>query len=113
REELEGWRELRAQTASDALGGPAHDILAALASRGAMFPQELEKAARLLPAHLEMGLAELLAQGAVTGDSVAAVRQMLAPPPSRRRRPWSWWPAGCWRGPVWFFARRSRGSASR
>ena len=38
----------------------------------------------LLPAHVDMALAELLARGMVTCDSFAALRQMITPP-SRRR----------------------------
>jgi ATP-dependent Lhr-like helicase len=49
-----------------------------------MFPQQLPKAADLVPAHVEMGLADLLAHGLITCDSFAALRQMITPP-SRRR----------------------------
>jgi ATP-dependent Lhr-like helicase len=66
------------------MSGPAADLLCALTAGGPMFPQGLPKAASLVPAHVEMGLAELLARGLVTCDSFAAVRQMITPP-SRRR----------------------------
>ena len=49
-----------------------------------MFPQNLPKAADLVPAHVEMGLADLLSHGLITCDSFAALRQMITPP-SRRR----------------------------
>jgi ATP-dependent Lhr-like helicase len=49
-----------------------------------MFPQELRRAAELVPAHVEMGLADLLAHGLVTCDSFAAVRQMITPPSKRK-----------------------------
>jgi len=58
-----------------------------------MFPQNLPKAAQLLPAHVEMGLGDLLARGLITCDSFAALRQMI-PPPSRRRRALQ--PVGRW-----------------
>ncbi len=87
REDLDTWLALTQPPAEAAsLGGPARDLLAVLARRGAMFPQELQKAAQLVPAHVEMGLAELIAHGLVTCDSYAALRQMITPP-SRRRRP--------------------------
>src|SRR5438128_243300 len=62
----------------------AGDLLAGLRAGGPMFPQNLPKAANLVPAHVEMGLADLLARGFVTCDSFAALRQMITPP-SRRR----------------------------
>src|SRR5207249_4155823 len=75
------------------LSGPARDLLAALRASGPMFPQNLPKAARLVPAHVEMALADLLAHGLITCDSFAALRQMLTPP-SKRRRPLR--PVGRW-----------------
>src|SRR5213075_2998274 len=72
---------------------PAADLLTPLCAQGAMFPQNLQKAASLVPAHVEMGLADLLARGFVTCDSFAALRQMITPP-SRRRAPLR--PVGRW-----------------
>src|SRR5439155_15862926 len=66
------------------LCGPASDLLRPLSAQASMFPQNLQKAAALVPAHFEMGLADLLARGAITCDSFAALRQMITPP-SRRR----------------------------
>jgi ATP-dependent Lhr-like helicase len=58
-----------------------------------MFPQNLPKAAGLVPAHVEMGLAELVARGLITCDSFAAVRQMITP---RSRRRHALQPVGRW-----------------
>ena len=65
--------------------GYAGQIAAALASRGAAFPQELVAATRLLPTQVEVGLAELIGQGVATCDSFAALRGLVVPP-SRRPR---------------------------
>src|SRR5256885_8831947 len=68
----------------DGLSGPARDLLEALRARGPMFPQNLPKAASLVPAHVEMALGDLVGHGLLTCDSFAALRQMITPP-SRRR----------------------------
>ena len=86
RENLDSWTSLAPAPVLDGLSGPASDLLAPLQSRGAMFPQELSKAAKLLPAHLESGLAELIARGLLTCDSFGALRWLMVPP-SRRRGP--------------------------
>jgi ATP-dependent Lhr-like helicase len=86
REELESWLGLTEPPPNDRLGGGARDLLEALSARGAMFPQELQKAANLPLAFVETGLADLVAHGMATCDSFAALRQMITPP-SRRRRP--------------------------
>jgi ATP-dependent Lhr-like helicase len=93
REELDNWLALSESPATDAMGGPASDLLAALNARGPMFPQNLPDAATLVPAHVEMALADLLARGAITCDSFAALRQMITPP-SRRRHALQ--PVGRW-----------------
>jgi ATP-dependent Lhr-like helicase len=49
-----------------------------------MFPQNLQKAASLVPAHMEMGLADLISHGMVTCDSYGALRQMIQPPSKRK-----------------------------
>jgi ATP-dependent Lhr-like helicase len=85
REDLEQWLGLAKPPATDDLSGPARDLLEVMMARGAMFPQELEKAARLPTAFAERALAELVAHGLITCDSFAALRQMITPP-SRRRR---------------------------
>ena len=84
REELDRWLAMTQPPPGEGMCGPASDLLKPLAVHGAMFPQHLQRAADLLPAHAEMGLAELLARGFVTCDSFAALRQMITPP-SRRR----------------------------
>jgi ATP-dependent Lhr-like helicase len=84
RDDLDRWLALTEPPGTDGLSGPAADLLKPLAAQGAMFPQNLPKAANLVPAHVEMGLAELLARGFITCDSFGALRQMITPP-SRRR----------------------------
>ncbi len=86
REELDSWLGMAESPLTEGLGGPARDLLDVLTARGAMFPQELQKAGNLPPAFVEAGLADLVAHGMVTCDSFAALRQMITPP-SRRRRP--------------------------
>ena len=85
REQLDDWLALAEEPTTERMSGPASRSAQAAAAGGPMFPQNLPKAANLVPAHVEMGLAELLARGLVTCDSFAAVRQMITPP-SRRRR---------------------------
>jgi ATP-dependent Lhr-like helicase len=84
RERLDEWLALSDSPSLEGLGGPAHDLLNALKQHGAMFPQNFQKAADLVPAHAEMGTADLLARGLITCDSFAALRQLITPP-SRRR----------------------------
>ncbi|MEP0843985.1 MAG: DEAD/DEAH box helicase [Phycisphaerae bacterium] len=86
REELDSWLALTRPPPVEDLSGPAADVLKALCAGGAMFPQNLQKAANLPPAYVEMGLADLVGHGLVTCDSFASLRQMITPP-SRRRRP--------------------------
>src|SRR5207247_7497730 len=81
---LDDWLALSEAPKDDSLSGPARDLLNVLGAGAAMFPQNLRKAADLVPAHFEMGLAELLARGFITCDSFGALRQMITPP-SRRR----------------------------
>jgi ATP-dependent Lhr-like helicase len=84
RDDLDLWLAMTEPPPTDGLSGPANDLLKPLCANGAMFPQNLQKAANLVPAHMEMGLADLVARGFITCDSFAAVRQMITPP-SRRR----------------------------
>ncbi len=86
REEIEAWTALglgqgRATEARE-LKGAAREVFRALSERGAMFPKELARAARLLEAELEAGLGELVSRGLVTCDSFAGLRSLLG---SRRR----------------------------
>jgi len=68
------------------LSAAARETLAALLARGPLFQGELQRATGLLPAHLEMGLAELIAAGLATCDSFAGLRQLVVPPSRRRVR---------------------------
>jgi ATP-dependent Lhr-like helicase len=49
-----------------------------------MFTRDLERRSGMLPAHVAMGLAELIAAGAITCDSFGGLRRLITPP-SRRR----------------------------
>jgi ATP-dependent Lhr-like helicase len=93
RQDLASWLGLAGAADTAELSAHARDVYDALARRGAVFHQELEREAGLLPAHLEMGLGELIARGLVSGDSYAALRQMLSPLSRRRYRVM---PAGRW-----------------
>ncbi|HEX4056067.1 MAG TPA: DEAD/DEAH box helicase [Tepidisphaeraceae bacterium] len=93
RDDLDSWLSMTEPPPSEGLCGPANDLLNPLRAYGAMFPQTLRKAADLVPAHVEMGLADLVSHGLVTCDSFAALRQMITPP-SRRRAPLR--PVGRW-----------------
>jgi ATP-dependent Lhr-like helicase len=84
RTDLQLWLGMTAPPSDEGLSGPASDVLKPLRARGAMFPQELQKAAQLVTSHFEMGIADLVAHGWATCDSFAALRQMITPP-SRRR----------------------------
>ena len=84
REHLDDWLALTEIPNTEGMSGAASDLLRVLIARGPTFPQNLPKAAGLVPAHVETGLAELLARGLITCDSFAALRQMITPP-SRRR----------------------------
>jgi ATP-dependent Lhr-like helicase len=84
REDIDIWIGMTQLPSHQGLCGPASDILAPLAAQGAMFPQNLRQAANLVPAHFEMGLADLIAHGLITCDSFAGLRQMITPP-SRRK----------------------------
>ncbi|HET7498488.1 MAG TPA: DEAD/DEAH box helicase [Candidatus Eisenbacteria bacterium] len=105
REELDLWLSLAAPAAARA-PAPADDgeavgtaegeidpreistyadvLLSVLAARGASFAQDLERHSGLLPAHVEMGIAELIGRGLVTCDSWSGLRRLITPP-SRRR----------------------------
>ncbi|MBI5368549.1 MAG: DEAD/DEAH box helicase [Planctomycetes bacterium] len=86
REELDDWLRLAGPADLTRVGGPAKDLAAALAARGALFAPELARAARLLEGHVEIGLAELVGQGAATCDAFGGLRALLVPP-GRRHRP--------------------------
>jgi ATP-dependent Lhr-like helicase len=88
REELDSWVGLSSTPEVAGLSGAGKDLHAALLARGAMFPQELARAAKLVPAYVEMALGELIAQGLLTCDSFGALRWLIVPP-SKRRGPMS------------------------
>jgi ATP-dependent Lhr-like helicase len=86
REDLPIWLSMTAMPSVQSLSANARELLDVLTRQGAMFPQNLQQAANLLPTYVEMGLAELLSHGLVTCDSFASLRQVLTPQ-SRRHRP--------------------------
>jgi ATP-dependent Lhr-like helicase len=101
RQDLEKWLALSAPAARDvasALSSHGQAVLEALAARGALFTQEVERAAGLLPSHAEIGLVELIGHGLVTCDSFSGLRWLLTPAHKRirsRHRP-PLVPAGRW-----------------
>jgi len=86
REDLGTWFGLSSAPDAGTLTGAAREIHAVLATRGAMFPQELARASRLLAAELESGLGELVARGLLTCDSFAGLRSLIAPTSRRHVR---------------------------
>jgi ATP-dependent helicase Lhr and Lhr-like helicase len=86
RDDLGMWAALSQPPEATSLTGPAREIHAALSARGAMFPRELARAARLLQAELENGLGELVARGLVTCDSYGGLRSLLVLASRRRTR---------------------------
>jgi ATP-dependent Lhr-like helicase len=66
--------------------GAAHDLLAVLAERGALFHSELRAATGRLPVEVEEGLWDLVARGLVTADGFQAVRSLWSARDVWRRR---------------------------
>jgi ATP-dependent helicase Lhr and Lhr-like helicase len=66
--------------------GAAHDLLAVLADRGALFHSELRAATGRLPVEVEEGLWDLVARGLVTADGFQAVRSLWSARDVWRRR---------------------------
>ncbi len=86
RAHLDRWLACRGATAvPDDLGRDALVVHELLASRGALFPLDLERDAGLLPSQLEAGLAELVGRGVATADSFAALRALCVAPSKRGR----------------------------
>jgi ATP-dependent Lhr-like helicase len=83
RQHLEEWASLAGQQDSVEPSGTASELADALASRGAMFFQELVRAAKLPPTFVEQGLADLIALGRVTCDSFAGLRWLIVPASKR------------------------------
>jgi ATP-dependent Lhr-like helicase len=101
RDEVEAWTALARGARGEApapfddgtLRAAAREALRTLTQRGAMFPKELARAARLLDAELETGLGELVSRGLVTCDSYAGLRSLVGPASRKRVRVPV---AGCW-----------------
>ena len=81
-EDAEGERDLLPESAERS--SYAAILLKTLDERGAVFTQELARRTGLLPSHVEMGLAQLIAEGRVTCDSFGGLRRLITSP-SRRR----------------------------
>ena len=60
------------------LNSSAEDLAALLRTRGAMFLTDLLRESRLLPAHVEDGLGELVSRGMVTADGFSGLRQLIS-----------------------------------
>jgi len=86
REDLPLWTSLAPRADASSLSESARPVFDALLARGAMFPQEMAHAARLLPSQVDAALAELVGRGLVTCDSFGGLRALIVPP-SRRRQP--------------------------
>ena len=84
RQGLDAWLELAGPSSSDGLSDAARAVLATLAARGAVFPQELERHSAQGGAKLEAALGELIGQGLVSCDSWGGLRSLIVPP-SRRK----------------------------
>jgi ATP-dependent Lhr-like helicase len=77
------WHALPAVTGQPESSPRAALVLEALRRDGAMFFDELQHDARLLPVELENALGELVAIGLVSADSFAGMRAMLLPASKR------------------------------
>ena len=87
RDELGAWMSLGQPPDEAALCASARQTHAVLRRKGAMFAQDLGRAAHLLPSELETGLSELIARGLVTCDSFSGLRALLVPSSRRRGLP--------------------------
>ncbi len=86
---------------SDAGQAPSYDarlVLDLLASRGALFFEEIASHSSLLKTRVENALAELVAKGAVTSDGFTGLRALITPSSRRRRStsPFGMESAGRW-----------------
>ena len=80
RRQLARWSELpSAANGTPQLSPRASKVLECLRRDGAMFFDELQSDARLLPVELENALGELVTTGLVNADSFAGLRAMLMP----------------------------------
>ena len=77
------WHGLSGDAAEPDLSSRAGAVFDALKRHGAMFFDELQQDARLLPVELETALGELVAAGLTNADSFAGMRAMLLPATKR------------------------------
>jgi ATP-dependent Lhr-like helicase len=84
RRDLDEWSALAAQESPRELSGRAQEVQEALARRGAMFFQELQRATNLPPTFVEEGLSELIALGRATCDSFGGLRWLIVPAARRK-----------------------------
>jgi ATP-dependent Lhr-like helicase len=77
------WHALPALAGPPDISPRATSVLEALRRDGAMFFDELQTDARLLPVELENALGELVSTGLVNADSFAGMRAMLLPASKR------------------------------
>ncbi len=83
REEMPLWRSPASvgEATETPLSAAAEAICASLRRDGALFRDELQRAAGLLPAQVDTALGELAAAGIVTCDSFAGLRTLIRPAP--------------------------------
>jgi ATP-dependent Lhr-like helicase len=86
RQDLHWWLGLTGASDLQHLSAYALQVYEVLAESGAVFLQDLERRTKLLPSQLEMGIAELVTRGALTGDWFASLRQIIVPPSRRQRK---------------------------
>jgi ATP-dependent Lhr-like helicase len=77
------WHSLPAPAGPPDISARAGSVLEALRRDGAMFFDELQIDARMLPVELENALGELVSTGLVNADSFAGMRAMLLPAAKR------------------------------
>jgi len=80
---LTDWLQLCAEPSSAEQTPDTKRVLEILDQRGAMFFGELVQQTGLLPSRVEQALAELVAQGWVTSDSLEGLRALLVPQEKR------------------------------
>ena len=77
------WHGLNAASEPPEVSSRAASVLELLQRHGAMFMDELQQDARMLPVELENALGELVSVGLVNADSFAGMRAMLLPASKR------------------------------
>ncbi|MEZ5988949.1 MAG: hypothetical protein R3F30_07455 [Planctomycetota bacterium] len=86
REDLADWERLAEAPSLDKLSAATRLVLEAVGKRGALFPADIRRATRLLPAQLEAGLGEAISRGLLTCDSYGGLRRLLVPASRRKGR---------------------------